>query len=108
MRLPDFALERFYARWEFNVRHNLSASDVEPIELGDLLDLADDVTRALWDRLSLGYTESAGHPQLRAEIAVTWFFRRSIAAEVAIAQTDIGLASGIEQDEVRIRLIGRL
>ena len=35
----------------------------------DLLALADDETRALWDRLALGYTESAGLPTLRAEVA---------------------------------------
>ena len=29
MRIADFALERFFARWEFAVRHLLCASDVE-------------------------------------------------------------------------------
>ncbi|MBW3553188.1 MAG: aminotransferase class I/II-fold pyridoxal phosphate-dependent enzyme [Gemmatimonadetes bacterium] len=64
-----FALERFYARWEFDVAHNLSASDVEPVGLGELLALADAESAALWDGLRLGYTESAGHPLLRWEIA---------------------------------------
>ena len=64
-----FALERFYARWEFEVTHNLSASDVEPVALRELLALADRETASLWDRLRLGYTESAGHPLLRREIA---------------------------------------
>lgn len=35
----------------------------------DLLALADDETRKLWDGLTLGYTESPGHPLLRAEVA---------------------------------------
>ena len=69
MRLPDFALERWFARFEFTVRWNLCASDVEPVGLAELLGLADDESRALWDDLGLGYTESAGHPLLRAEIA---------------------------------------
>lgn len=71
MDLPvrPFALERFYARWEFEVAHNLSASDVEPVGLGELLALADAESAALWDGLRLGYTESAGHPLLRREIA---------------------------------------
>ncbi len=30
---------------------------------------ADDEARALWDGLTLGYTEAPGHPLLRAEIA---------------------------------------
>lgn len=67
--LPPFGLERFFARWEFAVRHSLCASDVEGMAMHDLLALADDETRALWQELRLGYTESAGHPLLRAEIA---------------------------------------
>lgn len=35
----------------------------------ELLALADDESRALWDNLALGYTESEGHPLLREEIA---------------------------------------
>src|SRR5205823_677416 len=69
MQIADFALERYFARWEFNVRHLLCASDVEAYTLTELLSLADDETRALWSQLRLGYTESAGHPLLRAEIA---------------------------------------
>jgi aspartate/methionine/tyrosine aminotransferase len=37
--------------------------------MADLLALADDEAGALWDGLRLGYTESTGHPLLRAEIA---------------------------------------
>ena len=69
MRIADFALERYFAKWEFHVRHVLCASDVEPLPLTDLLGLADDESRRLWETLHLGYSESAGHPLLRAEIA---------------------------------------
>jgi aspartate/methionine/tyrosine aminotransferase len=69
MQIPDFELERYFARWEFAVRHILCASDVEGYAMADLLALADDETRALWDGLRLGYTESTGHPLLRREIA---------------------------------------
>lgn len=69
MRLADFELERYFARWEFSVRHLMCASDLEGYPLAELLDLADDEARGLWDGLRLGYTESAGHPLLRAEIA---------------------------------------
>ena len=69
MRITDFALERYFARWEFAVEHLLCASDVQGYPMGELLALADDETRAMWDGLTLGYTESTGHPLLRREIA---------------------------------------
>jgi aspartate/methionine/tyrosine aminotransferase len=69
VQIADFALERFFARWEFAARYLLCASDVEGFPMADLLALADDETRALWDGLRLGYTESTGHPLLRAAIA---------------------------------------
>src|SRR6188768_4549278 len=61
MRIADFALERF-----------LCASDVQGYLMDDVLALADDETRALWDGLTLGYTESTGHPLLRREIAALY------------------------------------
>lgn len=69
MRISDFALERYFARWEFAVRHVLCASDVESVSLDELLALADDDARARWSELRLGYTESLGLPALRQEIA---------------------------------------
>jgi aspartate/methionine/tyrosine aminotransferase len=72
MRIVDFALERYFARWEFAVQYLLCASDVEGYGMADLLALADDESRALWNGLRLGYTESSGHRLLRAEIAVLY------------------------------------
>jgi aspartate/methionine/tyrosine aminotransferase len=72
MRIPDFALERYFARWEFAVEHLLCASDVEAYPMAELVGHADDETRGLWDELRLGYTESTGHPLLRAEIAALY------------------------------------
>jgi aspartate/methionine/tyrosine aminotransferase len=69
MRIDDFELERFFARYEFAVRHLLCASDVEGWPMADLLALADAESLALWHGLRLGYTEAPGHPLLRAEIA---------------------------------------
>jgi aspartate/methionine/tyrosine aminotransferase len=69
MRIADFELERFFARWEFAVEHLLCASDLQGYRMAELLELADDETRRMWDGLTLGYTESTGHPLLRAEIA---------------------------------------
>jgi aspartate/methionine/tyrosine aminotransferase len=69
MRIADFALERYFARWEFAVDHLLCASDVQGMPVAELLDMADAESRGLWDGLTLGYTESTGHPLLRREIA---------------------------------------
>lgn len=69
MRIADFTLERYFARWEFAVKHVLCASDAEPYQMNELLALADRDARARWDSLSLGYTESLGLPALRDEIA---------------------------------------
>jgi aspartate/methionine/tyrosine aminotransferase len=69
VRIADFTLERYFARWEFAVEHLLGASDVQAYPMAELLELADDETRVLWDDLRLGYTESTGHPLLRREIA---------------------------------------
>ena len=72
MRIAEFALERYFARWEFAVEHVLCASDVQGVPMAELLALADDETRDLWDGLTLGYTESTGHPLLRREIAALY------------------------------------
>lgn len=72
MRIADFALERYFARWEFAVKHVLCASDLEGWPMADLLELADDETREMWTGLRLGYTESSGHPLLRREIATLY------------------------------------
>lgn len=68
MTLPPFRLERFFARYEFTVEHLLGASDCESLSVGELLALEPGADEALAG-LRLGYTESAGHPDLRREIA---------------------------------------
>lgn len=69
MRIAEFKLERYFARWEFVAKLLLGSSDAEPCGLEELLALADDDSRTLWHDMRLGYTESPGHPQLRAAIA---------------------------------------
>jgi aspartate/methionine/tyrosine aminotransferase len=68
MSLPPFRLERFFARYEFSVEHLLCASDCETLSVADLLALEPEAERRLLD-LRLGYTESAGEPELREAIA---------------------------------------
>ena len=69
MQIADFKLERYFAAHEFKVRYLLSASDCEALALDELLGMADTETLALWRDLKLSYTESQGHPLLRAEVA---------------------------------------
>ena len=87
-RIEDFALERYFARWEFSVRHQLSASDLEPYLLSELLELADDDARSRWERLSLGYTEASGLPALRQAIA---------AGYTAVAPDQTVVCAGAEE-----------
>jgi aspartate/methionine/tyrosine aminotransferase len=69
VRIPPFELERYFAAYEFATELLLCASDIEGLRMSELLAMADDEAGGLWADLSLGYTESAGHPLLRAEIA---------------------------------------
>lgn len=69
MTIRPFLLERYFAQYEFKVQHLLSPSDCEAFSLSEMLLMADDECRNLWDSLRLGYTESAGAPLLRREIA---------------------------------------
>ncbi len=64
-----FKLERFFAMHEFTARHLLSTSDCQGLPMADLLAGAPADLREQWEGLTLGYTESQGLPELRAEIA---------------------------------------
>jgi aspartate/methionine/tyrosine aminotransferase len=83
MTIRPFQLERYFARYEFNVKHLLSASDCESLSLAELLALAAPEHRQRWDTLRLGYTESQGDPELRAAIAAT--YHTIHASEVLVA-----------------------
>ena len=68
MKLNDFKLERFFAKYEFSAPYLLSSSDCESFTVGELLALeenAEEEFKNLW----LGYTESQGSPVLREEIS---------------------------------------
>jgi aspartate/methionine/tyrosine aminotransferase len=84
MRLPSpFKLERYFARWEFAAHHLLGPSDCESLTQAELLALADAECRAWWNSLALGYTESAGHPRLRAAVAA--LYEHMTADDILIA-----------------------
>lgn len=67
--VPEFALERFFDRFEFDLPHQLGSSDPETISIVELLALAEPDQRDRWNQLRLGYRTAAGDPQLRAAVA---------------------------------------
>ena len=69
MRPAPFALERYFARYEFSAPYLLSSSDCDGLPMNEVLAMAGEDARELWQGLRLGYTESLGLPQLRDEIA---------------------------------------
>jgi aspartate/methionine/tyrosine aminotransferase len=69
MSINPFKLERYFAQYEFKTRFLLSSSDCESLSMAELLQMAAPDSLKLWQELRLGYTESPGHPLLRAEIA---------------------------------------
>ena len=68
MDIQSFELERYFAKYEFKAPYLLSCSDCEPLSLQGLLSMADKKSKRMWEELSLGYTESQGHPILREEV----------------------------------------
>lgn len=69
MKIKPFELERYFAKYEFTAKHLLSCSDCEPFQLAEILEMAGSESLNLWKNLKLAYTESTGHPILKAEIA---------------------------------------
>lgn len=71
MKIAPFLTEHFYARYEFTTPYQLCNSDCETISIAELLELAEIPLEQL-GHLSLGYTETLGHPLLREKIAETY------------------------------------
>lgn len=69
MKLKPFKLERYFAKYEFSVKYLLSSSDCDGLLQKELITMADDEMKKIWEQLTLGYTESLGSPLLRAEVA---------------------------------------
>lgn len=81
MQIKSFATELFFNLYEFTTPHLLCASDCETMSVSELLRLAGADPNELLD-LRLGYTESPGHPDLRA--AVSRLYERTSADEIVI------------------------
>ncbi len=92
MQLHPFTLERYFAQYEFSAKYLLSSSDCDGLKQSDLLKYADLETKTLWDNLTLGYTESLGHPLLREEIAKLYSNVTSNQTLVVVPEEGIFLA----------------
>lgn len=71
MHIAPFAIEQYFARYEFATPHILCASDCETMPVSQLLELAGISLEELGE-LRLGYTESQGDPELRSAVAATY------------------------------------
>tara|TARA_B110000263_G_scaffold55739_1_gene47220 strand:+ start:754 stop:1881 length:1128 start_codon:yes stop_codon:yes gene_type:complete len=67
--LPDFKLETFFSKWEFNAKYHMCASDMESMTLQDLLNLGTEQDKEDWNQLNFKYIETCGSPKLRSAVA---------------------------------------
>ncbi len=65
----DFALGSFLEEHRHLARHDLSASECDPLPMSDLLAMADEDDLSRWRRLDLGYSDPRGAEWLREAIA---------------------------------------
>jgi len=70
--MRDFDLEVYFAKWEFEAKYHLTASDAQSIGTRDLLAMATPEDREAFENAWLGYTETAGAPDLREVVAETY------------------------------------
>jgi aspartate/methionine/tyrosine aminotransferase len=70
--MPEFVLERFFDRFEFELPYQLGSSDPETLSVSELLEHAGPEMRRRWETLRLGYRPCAGDPDLRAAIAALY------------------------------------
>lgn len=68
MIIPEFKLERYFAKYEFNVRYLLCASDCESLAIRDLLALEPEAAERFQQHW-LGYTDSLGAAGLRQAVS---------------------------------------
>ncbi|NQY80660.1 MAG: aminotransferase class I/II-fold pyridoxal phosphate-dependent enzyme [Candidatus Caenarcaniphilales bacterium] len=72
MKIAEFELERYFAKYEFNTKYLLSSSDIEAMSVDELLKLDEnnyDSNLTSLKNTWLGYTEAPGALELRTEVA---------------------------------------
>lgn len=72
MRLPEFTLERYFDRYEFNVPHLLCCSDSESWSTREILAMGGSGAVEAFLEQKLGYTEARGDRELRQRIAALY------------------------------------
>ncbi len=83
MYIAPFAIEQYFALYEFTTPHVLCASDCESMPVAELLQMAG-LSPADLGELHLGYTESQGHPELRTAVSQTY---ESVKADEVVILT---------------------
>lgn len=68
MKLNDFALECYFGKYEFTAPYLLAQSDCEAMTTRELLSMEPGAEQGYLDQW-LGYTETWGDPELRAQVA---------------------------------------
>jgi len=68
MKIKEFKLEEYFAKFEFKVKYLLCSSDCESFSVNELLSLEENSIEEL-KKKRLGYTESLGDLKLRDEIS---------------------------------------
>ncbi|PRX48791.1 aspartate/methionine/tyrosine aminotransferase [Nonomuraea fuscirosea] len=108
MQLPPFLIERMFAKHEFTCRVNLTGSDTEGLSLGALWEVAPEGTRRWYESLTLGYTDSAGHPLLRELAAHSSGLSSGSAVQVFAGATEAVyvLLNAILSPEDHVVIIG--
>ncbi|MTI83035.1 MAG: aminotransferase class I/II-fold pyridoxal phosphate-dependent enzyme [Firmicutes bacterium] len=88
MKLQNFKLERFFAKYEFKTPYLLCCSDCESFSVQEILELEGERSFAEFHNLWLGYTESTGSPELQRYIAMQY---------KDIKESDVLVTSGAEE-----------
>jgi DNA-binding transcriptional MocR family regulator len=101
MQISPFKIERYFARYEFNVDYVLCGSDCESMTVEELLSFEPDAADR-FHQLWLGYTESQGSPTLRHEISKIY---REITPKQVLVHT--GAEEAIFRDGPSIRMTCR-
>ena len=81
MKIAPFRIEQYFALHEFTAPHLLSSSDAQTVSIADILALEPDAAAQLLSQ-QLGYTQSAGAPELRA--AISAIYQTTAADEIMV------------------------
>lgn len=83
MKIDDFKLERYFAKHEFTAEYLLSCSDCDGYSLDEVLESASPAELNMWQKMTFGYTESAGSTVLRE--AILPFYKISSIDNIVVA-----------------------